>query len=203
MLLKAKDPLTKPLMKRADAVHTTKQVHPWTRKNKKMETCPNCKSPISQKWTGCEMCRTPDRQRKALGPSDATACSRSYDDLMESLDDWIDDALKNTKPIGLTLCRARVTIKEQRARIGEVFEALECQNKEVYRLREQVKRLRGALNMWRMEGPDSNACWCDACLAMHGAHPAHSEECNAARDAIDSSENDQGHAAARSGPNPT
>jgi hypothetical protein len=108
---------------------------------------------------------------------------------MESLDSWIDDALKNTNPIGLTLCRARVTIKEQRARIGEIFDALECQNKEVYRLREQVKRLRGALNMWRMAGPDSNACWCDACLAMHGAHPAHSEECNAARDAMDSSEN--------------
>jgi len=139
---------------------------------------------------------TNNDREKAGGDCPRTPCSRSYDDLMESLDSWIDDALKNTKPIGLTLCRARATIKEQRARIGETFDALECQNKEVYRLREQVKKLRGVLNMWRMEGPGSNACWCDACLAMHGAHPARSEECNAARDAIDSSENAQAVASA-------
>jgi uncharacterized coiled-coil protein SlyX len=118
----------------------------------------------------------------------ATTCSR-LGDLLESLDSWIEDSLKGSKPIGLTLCRARVTITDQHDRIGEIFDALEHQNKEVARLREQVKRLRGALSMWRMEGPDSNACWCDACLAMHGAHPAHSEECNAAREAMDSSAN--------------
>jgi len=128
-----------------------------------------------------------DTPLKADCPS--APCSRSFADLLESLDAWIDDALKSSKPIGLTLSRARVTITDQRDRIGEIFDALESQNREVYRLREQVKRLRGALSMWRMEGPDSNACWCDACLATHGAHPAHSEECNAARDAMDSSAN--------------
>lgn len=57
----------------------------------------------------------------------SATCSRSYSDLLESLDEWIDDALKNSKPIGLTLSRARVTITDQYDRIGEILEALEHQ----------------------------------------------------------------------------
>lgn len=61
---------------------------------------------------------------------------------MDSLDAWIDDALKGSKPIGLTLSRARVTITDQRDRIGEIFDALECQNKEVEKLRAAIRNLR-------------------------------------------------------------
>ena len=74
--------------------------------------------------------------------SNAPTCSRSFDDLMDSLDAWIEDALKGSKPIGLTLSRARVTITDQRDRIGEIFDALECQNKEVERLRNAIRNLR-------------------------------------------------------------
>ena len=68
----------------------------------------------------------------------ATTCSR-LGDLLEALDAWIEDALKGSKPIGLTLCRARATITDQHDRIGEIFEALERQNKEVARLRKALK----------------------------------------------------------------
>lgn len=68
----------------------------------------------------------------------ATTCSR-LDGLLESLDAWIEDALKGSKPIGLTLSRARVTITDQRDRIGEIFDALECQNREVERLRNAIR----------------------------------------------------------------
>ena len=61
---------------------------------------------------------------------------------MDILDAWIEDALKESKPIGLTLSRARVTITDQRDRIGEIFDALECQNKEVERLRAAIRNLR-------------------------------------------------------------
>jgi hypothetical protein len=79
---------------------------------------------------------------KASHPLDAAACSRSFDDLMDSLDAWIEDALKGSKPIGLTLSRARVTITDQRDRIGEIYDALECQNNEVERLRAAIRNLR-------------------------------------------------------------
>jgi hypothetical protein len=79
---------------------------------------------------------------KSNGPLDAAACSRSFDDLMDSLDAWIEDALKGSKPIGLTLSRARVTITDQRDRIGEIYDALECQNNEVERLRAAIRNLR-------------------------------------------------------------
>jgi hypothetical protein len=62
-------------------------------------------------------------------------CSRSFADLLESLDAWIEDALKNSKPIGLTLSRARVTITDQHDRIGELLDALERQNKAVEKMR--------------------------------------------------------------------
>ena len=81
-----------------------------------------------------------DTPLKADCPS--APCSRSFDDLMDSLDAWIDDALKGSKPIGLTLSRARVTITDQRDRIGEIFDALECQNKEVEKLRAAIRNLR-------------------------------------------------------------
>lgn len=44
--------------------------------------------------------------------------------LLENLDELIDDSLENSKPIGLTLCSARRTIVDQRARITELWEAL-------------------------------------------------------------------------------
>ena len=44
--------------------------------------------------------------------------------LLENLDEWIDDSLENSKPIGLTLCSARRTIAGQRARITELWDAL-------------------------------------------------------------------------------
>ena len=122
---------------------------------------------------------TPPTETDAQQPSceglDDAICSRQFLELIEALDDWGKHFRHHGGPVSLTLMRAGAVLKDQ--------------NKELYRLREQVRRLRGALSMWRMEGPDSNACWCDACLAMHGAHPAHSEECNAARDAMDSSAN--------------
>jgi hypothetical protein len=58
------------------------------------------------------------------------------------LDAWIEDALKGSKPIGMTLCRARVAITDGRDRIREIFDALECQNKEVERLRAAIRNLR-------------------------------------------------------------
>lgn len=76
---------------------------------------------------------------KGLG---VATCSRSSDDLMESLDAWIEDALKGSKPIGLTLSRARVAITDGRDRITEIFDALEYQNKEVEKLRAAIRNLR-------------------------------------------------------------
>ena len=70
---------------------------------------------------------------KADCPS--ATCSRSFADLLESLEAWIEDALKNSRPIGLTLIRARVTITDQHDRIGELLDALERQNKTVERMR--------------------------------------------------------------------
>jgi hypothetical protein len=61
---------------------------------------------------------------------------------MDSLDAWIEDALKGSKPIGLTLSRARATITDGRDRIGEIFDALECKNKEVEKLRAAIRNLR-------------------------------------------------------------
>lgn len=79
-----------------------------------------------------------DTPLKADCPS--ATCSRSFADLLESLDAWIEDALKNSKPIGLTLSRARVTITEQHDRIGEILAALERQNQEVKRLRNTARK---------------------------------------------------------------
>jgi hypothetical protein len=45
--------------------------------------------------------------------------------LLSNLDAWIDDALKHSKPIGLTLTRARSKIKGQHDRIAEMWDALE------------------------------------------------------------------------------
>ncbi len=83
-----------------------------------------------------------ESNRKAIEGRASAPCSRSFDDLLESLDAWIEDALKGSKPIGLTLSRARTTITDQRDRIGEIFDALECQNKEVEKLRAAIRNLR-------------------------------------------------------------
>jgi hypothetical protein len=66
-------------------------------------------------------------------------CSRAFADLLESLDEWIDDALENSRPIGLTLSRARVTITDQYDRIGEILDAMERQNHETERLRNAIR----------------------------------------------------------------
>lgn len=50
--------------------------------------------------------------------------------LLENLDKWIDDALRNSKPIGRTLCAARSTIADHRARITEMWDALETLRRE-------------------------------------------------------------------------
>ena len=50
--------------------------------------------------------------------------------LLENLDEWIDDSLRNSKPIGLTLCAARSTISDHRARITELWDALETLRRE-------------------------------------------------------------------------
>jgi hypothetical protein len=49
---------------------------------------------------------------------------------------------------------------------------------------QQRDRLAEALKMFKAEGPDSNACFCDAQFAMHGAHPRHTDECIAATEAL-------------------
>lgn len=69
----------------------------------------------------------------------ATTCSR-LGDLIEALDAWIEDAMKCSKPIGLTLSCARVTITDQHDRIGEILDALEHQNREVAKLRNDCIR---------------------------------------------------------------
>lgn len=84
------------------------------------------------------MSDTPKLQQAADGGCPPATCSR-LGELLESLDAWIEDALKGSKPIGLTLSRARVTITGQHDRIGEIFEALERQNREVNRLRNAIR----------------------------------------------------------------
>ena len=61
--------------------------------------------------------------------------------LLENLDEWIDDSLRKSKPIGLTLCAARSTIADQRTRITELWDALETLRRERDEAREQVKEL--------------------------------------------------------------
>ena len=50
--------------------------------------------------------------------------------LLENLDEWIDDSLRKSKPVGLTLCAARSTIADHRARITELWDALETLRRE-------------------------------------------------------------------------
>ncbi len=61
--------------------------------------------------------------------------------LLENLDEWIDDSLRKSKPIGLTLCAARSTIADHRARITELWDALETLRRERDEAQEQVKEL--------------------------------------------------------------
>ena len=71
---------------------------------------------------------TPENSNEGTdGGLPTTTCSRSFSDLLENLDEWIDDALKNSRPIGLTLSRARVTITDQHDRIGEILDVMERQ----------------------------------------------------------------------------
>ena len=50
--------------------------------------------------------------------------------LLANLDDWIDDCLRNSKPIGLTLCDARKRISDQSDRIAELWDAMEIIRRE-------------------------------------------------------------------------
>lgn len=45
-------------------------------------------------------------------------------------------------------------------------------------------RLAECLKSWRVEGAASNACFCDAQFAMHGAHPRHDDECISSQEAL-------------------
>jgi hypothetical protein len=62
---------------------------------------------------------------------------------------------------------------------------------ELTEARAQRDRLAEALKMWKVEGPESNACFCDAQFAMHGAHPSHTIECKAATAALAAVKGDQ------------
>jgi hypothetical protein len=61
--------------------------------------------------------------------------------LLENLDEWIDDSLRKSKPIGLTLCAARSTIADHRARITEMWDALETLRRE----RDEARAVANAL----------------------------------------------------------
>jgi hypothetical protein len=61
--------------------------------------------------------------------------------LLENLDEWIDDSLRKSKPIGLTLCAARSTIADHRARITEMWDALETLRRERDEAREALREL--------------------------------------------------------------
>ena len=69
--------------------------------------------------------------------------------LLENLDEWIDDSLRKSKPIGLTLCAARSTIADHRARITELWDALETLRRERDEAREALDRI--ARPVWWME----------------------------------------------------
>jgi hypothetical protein len=72
--------------------------------------------------------------------------------LLENLDEWIDDSLRKSKPIGLTLCAARSTIADHRARITEMWDALETLRRERDEAREENAKLRDLAEraVWRM-----------------------------------------------------
>ena len=61
--------------------------------------------------------------------------------ILENLDEWIDDSLRKSKPIGLTLCAARSTIADHRARITEMWDALETLRRERDEAREVASGL--------------------------------------------------------------
>lgn len=61
--------------------------------------------------------------------------------LLANLDDWIDDCLRNSKPIGLTLCDARKRISDQSDRIAELWDAMEIIRCERDEAREALRTL--------------------------------------------------------------
>jgi hypothetical protein len=71
------------------------------------------------------------------------------------LDEWIDDSLRKSKPIGLTLCAARSTIADHRARITEMWDALETLRRERDEAREKIKRQ--AERICQLEGATNHA----------------------------------------------
>lgn len=64
--------------------------------------------------------------------------STYHTDLLENLDEWIEDALKNSKPIGFTLSRARTTITDQYDRICELWDTLDVVRRERNKAQEQA-----------------------------------------------------------------
>ena len=75
--------------------------------------------------------------------------STYHTDLLENLDEWIEDALKNSKQIGLTLSRAHMTITDQYDRICELCDALDTvrsQRDEMRTLGNQMANELAAMN---------------------------------------------------------
>lgn len=64
--------------------------------------------------------------------------STYHTDLLENLDEWIEDALKNSKPIGFILSRARATITDQYDRICELWDTLDVVRRERNKAQEQA-----------------------------------------------------------------
>jgi hypothetical protein len=84
-------------------------------------------------------------------------------------------------------------LERQLAEANDTITHLRMENEliEFYKIQDQLAderaladRLANALDMWRCEGAGSNACYCDAQFAMHGAHPSHTDECRASIEAL-------------------
>ena len=65
------------------------------------------------------------------------------DKILEELDVLIEVSLKNSNPIGATLCDARRTIADYRARIAEFWDALDALRSERDEAREDLEFRRG------------------------------------------------------------
>ena len=102
----------------------------------------------------------------------------------------INVAATNTALISMTdfarqLERELTSMTDQRDAAMRAMEWNKASNeRELAKVREQRDRLAEALKMWKADGPESGACFCDAQFAMHGAHPSHSDECKAATEAL-------------------
>jgi hypothetical protein len=69
-------------------------------------------------------------------------------------------------------------LERELADIREMYDGLLIDHEALVKQRD---RLADALTAFRCP---PNGCWCDAQMAMHGAHPSHTQECNAAIEAL-------------------